>query len=615
MALGRRKALKIPDTPTVTDLDRHSVIASAARVDVAAAMWPEYRYTDEAWQREAWGFYETNGELSYTAEYIGAAMSLVRFYIRRVDENGVPQGEVDDEPEVAAIADTMLGGPAKRSQVLAALSVGLTVAGSCYLIGRAARPGFGDEWTVVAAHFVRMYAGVVTVDFGNGQWVDLDPRRDIVIKVWRQSRQRPLLAQAPTRALLPTFALLQKLRMFMMSEVNSRIAAGGGVWFLPDELTFPGDADNNIPPGTPGFAQMVYESLESNIEGMGTAAAVGPVIGTGPIEVIERIPDPKRFDIPLSEHAMDYRKELIQDVARGMNVPTDIVEGVRQTNHWSAWWSTEEFTTKTVGADAVLLCDAFNTGYLYGALKKAGKDPARYSMWFDLAPLHNTADKFTDTLNLFRENAVNLETLLASANYTMVNAPNEKERLQKQLWTIVERDPTLLQSDGVREFLGLDIEGFVPELTTPPPPPPAPDRVPEDRAVGTKPATPQTGQLIDDLEASLVHSSPVLPVANAVVLAALAVAGRKLRSSRNEFRTMYKDVDPTIIHTKIKVTSADQENDLLDSAAFVTASASLEPVDAEHLVPELKNYIKGLFRANIPHSPELLDAFLKGRPQ
>lgn len=607
MAFSRRsKELVIPP---VSGNEPPSLIASAARVDVAAARWPQYRYTDEGWQREAWGMYETNGELSYTAAYIGAAQSLVRFYIRHVDENGVPQGEVDDDPVIAKIAAEAFGGVAKMTQVVRALSVGLTVAGDTYLIGRAARVGFGDAWTVVAAHFVRPYGGKVQVDFGNGQFTTLNPNRDIIIRIWRQSAQRPLMSDAPTRALLPTFVLLQKLRMFMMSEVNSRIASGGGVWFLPDELTYPGDQDANIPPGAPGFAQQIYESLISNINGDGTAAAVGPTIGTGPIDVIERIPDPKRFDIPLSDNAMGYRKELIDDIARGMNVPSSVIEGQQEQNHWSSWWSTEEFTTKTIAPDSALLADAFNE-YLYGQLKAQGKDPARYTWWFDLAPLHNTADKFTDTLNLYRENAVSLETLLQSANYTLANAPTKKEMLQLRLWTIVERDPTLLQSEGVREFLGLEIEGFVPELVAPPPPPPVPDRVPEDRQVGTKPAPDTSAELVDDLEASLVHSAPELYVAHSVVVAALAVAGRRLRTTRSEFRGLFKDTNPALLHTKIRVSSEAQAEDLIASAAFESAEDCLAPLNASHLLPGLRTYTKGLLLSGISHTPELLNAFL-----
>jgi hypothetical protein len=610
MALGRKKPLIIPPPPV--DAPK-SVIASAARIDVAAAQWPQYRYTDEAWQREAWGFYETNGELSYTASYIGAAQSLVRFYARHVDENGVPQEEVTDDPDVAAFTSTMLGGPTMRGQIIRAISVGLTVAGACYLIGRAARVGHHDAWTVVATQFVRMYGGRVQVDFGMGQWESVDPNRDVVVKIWRANEQRPLLAQAPTRALLPSFALLQKLRMFMMSEVNSRIAAGGGLMFMPQELQFPGDADNNIPPGVQGVSQLVWEAAASNVEGHGTAAAIAPVIIEGPIDVIERIPKPIRFDIPLSDNAMAYREELIEDVARGMNVPSTIIEGAQEQNHWSSWWGTEEFTTKTIAPDSALIADALNRSIFYSYLMNKKKDPARFTLWYDLAPLHNTADKFTDTLNLYREGAVNLETLLASANYTLANAPDKKEFVVRQLWEVVKRDPNLLQSQGLREYLDIEIDDFAPELDAlGPPPPPVPGRVPEARQVGTEPGASGNIELVDDLSASLVHTSPVLPVANAVVLAALAVAGRKLRSSRNEFRGMFKDHDPELLHTKIIVKSEGEAEELLAGAAFSTARQSLAPLgqDTEKLYQDLRRYTKGLLLSRVPHTPELLNAYL-----
>lgn len=605
MAFGKKtQAVDIPDVP--------SVIASAARITVQSASWPLYRYTDEAWQTEAWGFYETNGELSYTADYIGAAQSLVRYYIRHVDENGVPQAEVKDDPVIAKLGAEMLGGPIQATQVRGALGIALTVAGDCYLIAQAATDVLPDTWTVVASRFVRFPgAGKVSVDFGNGKFVSINPQRSLVMRVWRQSAQRPLLARASTRALLGDFDLLQKLRLFMRSELNSRIASGPGVQFMPSELTYPGDADNNIPAGAAGAAQQMYESWASNIEGLGTAAAVGPTILEGPIDVIERIPQPHQFVIPLSERSMDYRRELIQTIARGMNVPSDVVEGMRNANHWQSWWATEEFTTKTVAPDSALICDALNKGWLQAALKAKGKDPARYTVWYDLAPLHNSADKFTDTLNLYREGAVSLETLLKSANYTLADAPENKELLQRKLWTIVERDPSLLQSEGVREFLGLEIEGFVPELATPPPAPPTPETTPDDRAVGTKPQS-QNIELVDDLRAALVHESSAVPVAHAVVLAALAVCGRRLRSSRNEFRGIYKDHDPTLMHTKIKVRDLDAAETLLADAALLTAKPSFDglPVDPERMVGYVHDYTRGLLVAGIPHSRELLSAYL-----
>lgn len=615
MAMLRKS--KLAEIPTPPDAPR-SMIASAARISVAEAMFPLLRFTDEAWSREAWLYYQSNGELSYTADYIGAAISLVRLTINHVDERGVMQGEVKDDPEVEALAHTMLGGPSMRAGVLRALSVGLTVAGSTYLIGRAARAGAPDEWTVVAGQFVRTSGGKVLVDFGLGQWETLNPARDIIMRVWRQSPERPLLAVSPARALLLTFAQLQKLRMFMSSELNSRIASGGGLYPLPMELNFPGDADSNIPPGAAGVAQLVYESAASNIEGYGTAAAIAPTFFEAPIDVIDKMmKEPIRFDVPLSDHAMDYRKELIADVARGMNVPSDVVEGMSNANHWQAWWATEEFATKTVAPDITLIVNALTNAWLKGALKALGKDPDRYMVWFDLAPLNNTADKFTDTLNLYREGAVSLETLLASANYNMSNAPKTKEFIQRKLWVLAERDPTLMQIEGFRKYLDVDIPDFMPPATAPDmgdleepgaPPPPVPARTPEARQVGAKPTTP----LRDDLNASLVQHPAVVPVAHTVVLAALAVAGRKLRTA--PFRAQFKDTDTSIMHTKIKVRDLDHADELLASAAFATARESFEGVaDPDEIVPKLYQYTRGLLASGVPHSQELLNAFLAGK--
>ena len=609
MPIRRKTALASPEP----EEPKKALMGSAARMPSPEAEFPLFRFTDEAWQREAWQFYETNGELSYTADYIGSAMSLIRLTINDVDERGVMLGETKD-PDMAALGDTMLGGPAKRAQVLRALSVCLTVAGTGYLIGRPG-PDKTQDWTVVASQFVRPLNDDETeVDFGLGHWETLNNKRNIIVRVWRQSPQRPLLATSPARALLLTFAQLQKLRMFMSSELNSRIATGGGLYPLPDDLSFPGDADNGIPEGAPGVAQLVWEAASSNIEGYGTAAAIAPIFFEVPRDTIPMLLDkPIRFDAPLSDHAMDYRKELIQDVARGMNVPSDVVEGMSNTNHWQAWWATEEFSTKTVAPDATLIVNALTKVIITAEAKARGKDPKRFMTWFDLAPLNNTADKFADTLSLFREHAVNLETLLASANYNMSNAPDQKEYTIRKMWTVVERDPTLLQVEGVRKLLGLDIPDLTPQLTEGnldepgAPPPPAPARGPEPREVGSKP----TPELNDDLSASLIQHPSVVLVSNAVVLAALSIAGKKLLTPA--FRGRFPDTEPHMLHTKIKVGSLDDADELL-SSAFRSAPQSLVTLDpAGTLLPQLHEYARGLLAAGLPHSLELLSAFLAGK--
>jgi hypothetical protein len=624
MAFSRTKQPIGTDVAVITEAST-ALIASATRITVAEAENPTHRYTDEAWQREAWGFYDCNGELHYAADYVGSALSLVRIMICHVDENGVRQGEVLDDPEVSAIAETMLGGPAMKSEILGNLGTSLTVAGETYLIGRSGGP-LGDQWFTVAPQYIRRWGGKVKVDFGAGVWEEINPSRDVVMRIWTPHAARPLLADSPARALLLSFNQLMKLRMFMSSELNSRIA-NGSLYPLPDDLKFPGDAANNIPAGAPGVAQLIFEAMTTNISGFGTAAAIAPIIFEAPPASIAVMKDqPIRFDAPLSDHAMDYRKELIEDVARGMNVPAGQMSStaMQGMNHWSAWWGTEEFTTKTVAPMMNRISGAFNIAYLYAALKKLGRDPKRFTVWYDLAPLSNSANQLVDTLNLYRENPelVSADEVRRAGNYNDASKPTKKDVDLRNMWEVVKRDPTLLQSEGVRKFLGLDIPDFVPALTgiepgdinePGPAPPPVPDGAPSAQPVGSKPVQKAVTDKDSNLIASMVASpSPLVATAHAVVLAALAVAGRKLRTP--PYRIMFRDVPPAIMHTRIKVNDREHADNLLASA-WATAEDSFDDlsVDTSKVLPLLHDYTASLLVNEVEHSRGLLAGFLAAR--
>lgn len=618
MAMGRKKELALVDDAP------KAVVAAATRVTVKEAQFPEYTYTDEAWQREAWAFYDTNGELHFASEYVGSACQMVRIYIRHVDEHGEPQGEVVDDPEVSAIASSMLGGPTQKGEVLNALGTSLTVAGETYLIERSGRSAGRDEWVCVAPQYTKRYGGKVWADFGHGKWELLNPATNVIMRVWTPHKARPDLADAPARALLLTFNQLQKLRLFMSAELNSRIA-NGQLYPLPDNLKFPGDAANNIPAGAPGVAQLLFEAMTSNISGYGTAAQIAPIIFEVPPETLPfMLKEPITFSAPLSDHAMDYRKELIEDVARGMNVPAGTLSAsaMQGLNHWASWWGTEEFITKTVAPIMMRICGALTQGYLYGALVRLGRDPRRYTVWFDVAPLSNTANQVTDALNLYQANPelISADTVRRAANYNDSNKPTQLEIDRRNMWDTVKRDPTLLQIPGVRDLLGLDIPEFLipntsigQDLDAPgPPPPPAPEKE-SQRVIGRPPERRGLTEESAPLEASMVaQPSLLVATANAVVLAALAVAGRKLRTA--PYRSMFNGVDPTIMHTKIKVRDSVHADTLLASA-WATAGPSFDgmDVDTTALLPLLHDYTAGLLVNEVEHSRGLLAGYLSQR--
>lgn len=618
MALGRK-------TKELEPVKAKPIVAAAVTYNTETTQDAILTYTDESWQREAWGFYDCSGELHFAAEYVGSACALVRLYLRHVDEDGNLGKEVttDEDPEVASLASNLFGGPSQRAEVLNSLGTALTVAGETFLIGR--RNQFGlDEWVCVAPQFCRPSGKFWQVDFGRGKWERLNPDVDIVQRIWIRHKARPLLADSPTRALLLTFNQLQKLRLFMSAELNSRIA-NGQLYPLPDNLKFPGDSDNNIPPGAPGVAQLLFEAMTSNIEGYGTAAQIAPIIFEAPPEAIMAMKDkPITFNSPLSDHAMDYRKELIEDVARGMNVPAGTLSASAMTglNHWASWWGTEEFTTKTIAPMFMRICEAANKAFVYRALIELGKDPKRYTVWFDLAPLSNTANQLADALNLYNSNPelLSADTVRRAGNYNESDKPSDIEANRRNVWDVVKRDPTMFQDLAVREYLGVDIpdmgmvaEPVLDELANPgPPPPPVPDRTDPQKVIGRPPE--REARTDSAMQAALIQApSAVVSTAHAVVLAALAVAGRKLRST-TQYRSMFNDIDPAVMHTRIKVRDREHAETLLASG-WATAEASFEGTGADpnEVLPMLHNYTCAILVNEVEHSRGLMAGYLAQR--
>src|SRR5688572_32540531 len=122
--------------PVTFAAEQLSPISQAARLGNNDLLWNSYRFTNTSWQREAWRFYHCIPELHFAADYMGAACSRVRVFIEKLDDYGRPAGEVTDDNQIAAIAETLFGGPAQRAQALRAIGTNMTIAGECFVVGR-----------------------------------------------------------------------------------------------------------------------------------------------------------------------------------------------------------------------------------------------------------------------------------------------------------------------------------------------------------------------------------------------------------------------------------------------------------------------------------------------
>jgi hypothetical protein len=597
----------------VLEPEAGSLIASAVRMGLSEEAWRGYRFTDEAWQRQAWDFYDTNAQLHNAVDYIGAAASMIRIYVAEVDENGVRQGEVDDDAEVGALAEQLFGGPANKAEMLRGIAESLIVAGECFIIGKAMRGGMSDQWWVAAPGEVRKNGDVVYVNMGRAQREEINPGRDIVIRTWTPHPRRAYLADSPVRALLGLLFEMEQMSMFIRAQMNSRIA---NATILPVPSTLAVPKGDNQAVATDDIYQQLFEVITSNLEGKGTAAQVAPILWQMPLAELTAMSgvQPIRFDSPLSDQAIELRKEQQQKLAIGMNVPVEIQLGGQEMNHWSIWWAGEEFIVKTMQPLFNRIVDALTTAYLVGALKALGKDPKRFTYWYDTAPLANSANKLADALNLYNANppVVSADTVRREGGYTDADAPSTEEIATRFIKELLLRDPTLFAITAVREEIGIDIDTAVPELAPGAPPPPAPGRVPTSPEPGQQPEQPA---VTDGGDSQLIASAVPPPTAvsiaaNGLVVRALELAGKRLLTPTH--RGVFGTTPPHLLHTKILVGSSAHAETLLagawDQWEYYFAGV---PAPRKQLQPVLHSYAKGLLTNRIEHSPTLLAAMLQ----
>lgn len=598
--------------PPVLEPEAGSLIASAVRMGLSEEAWRGYRFTDEAWQRQAWDFYDTNSQLHNAVDYIGAAASMIRIFVAEVDENGVRQGEVDNDDEIGALAESLFGGPANKAEMLRGIAESLTVAGECFIIGKAKRGGMSDQWWVAAPGEVRKNGDIVYVNMGRAQREELNPGTDIVIRTWTPHPRRAFLADSPVRALLGLLYEMEQMQMFIRAQMNSRIA---NATILPVPSTLAVPKGDNQAVATDDIYQQLFEVITSNLEGKGTAAQVAPILWQMPLAELQAMSgvQPIRFDSPLSDQAIDLRKEQQQKLAIGMNVPVEIQLGGQEMNHWSIWWAGEEFIVKTMQPLFNRIVDALTTAYLKLALRKLGKNPDRYTYWYDTAPLANSANKLADALNLYNAPGgpiVSAATVRREGGYNDADAPKDEETNTRFIKEVILRDPTLFAITQIREEIGIDIDTAVPGLTdVGPPPPPVPGRVPTAPAPGQQPNQPAVTDGGELIASAVPPLSTTAIAANGLVVRALEVAGKRLLTPTH--RGVFGDTPAHLLHTKIRVGTAHHAETLLagawDQWDYYFAGTHAQRAQ---LQPTLHSYAKGLLTNSIEHNPTLLAAML-----
>lgn len=635
-----------PRLPVAETDSMHALVAAAAAIKLDSGSSMRTVVHDEDWQREAWRQLDLTGELRFAANRHAAALSQCRLYVAELDDKGHP-GEEAKEPKVQALAGTIFGGPAAKTETLRTMGLQFYVGGESYIVAEGATDPKRDVWYVVTANKIRKSPGtgfqVKRPSEHGGGWHDLDPQKDLLVRSWTPHPRDNDLADSPVRSALPILREIERLAMLTFSQIDSRLVSAG-VMAFPRGSSFPKKD------GTSGnvndLMSMMLEVAKAQLTGAGTAAGIVPIMIEIPAEA-GQAPIHLTFSTPLTAELAQKVEQAIKRLAVALDIAPEELLGLGASNHWSAWSIDETGIKLFIQPVMIRICHALTIGYLRPALEALGvADPEKYTLWFDASPLTVRPNRFEDAVALQEKGIINDAEVRKAGNFSDDSAPTKQDLARLRALEIVKLDPTLIQQKPWADLIGVPV-------SEPPPPPAPPGMGPDGQPVGPDgqpvdpaaqrdtqiqaqlglPQTPSGGASPAPAQAgrkalaaaagwgapSRVDYEPadlLLPGAEQVVLRALELAGARLLTGqgRGSRRHTYADVPKHLLHTRVHPDDREHARRLVDGAFTHTAALcghfaayGFQATDVTRL---LEGYVTELLVRGFAHEPHLLRATL-----
>ncbi|HWF25161.1 MAG TPA: hypothetical protein VG275_06930 [Solirubrobacteraceae bacterium] len=568
-----------------------AMVSSAARLDVSDSQEAKVqRMLRQGWQSDAWNYRDAIGELRYAVNFLANCSARMRIFPACYPEGGesdlpVALEEVPGIPEqvisTCAQAIQDLGnGRMAISGMMHGVSTNKSVAGEFYLLGRTDPQTSEERWSVRSVDELVVYDDVwhlreIPDDRQNGiiPWIKLEPELTVISRCWTPHPRFQLLADSPFKAMLDDCESLTILRRMIRATGRSRLASRG-LLLVPDELSLKLPLDDDSDPEADPFMAALSQAMMAPMANEGTADGVVPIVIRGPADALEKmrlLEMAQSFD----ERASKTREEMLGVLATTFDLPKEVILGIVDLNHWSAWQVDDNTFRHHVEPHVIGCCDDLSGAYFRPYLLAAGIEEQwvnRLVLWYDPTELVTHPDRAADAQKLYDAMALSGKSLRAATGFTEEDAPTVQELEMRRVMDIralplnllmeyaSRADPSLVvppmtgppQLPGIRPGGGVDV-GAAPGTTAGPglpagPPAPAGDSPPAAPALapGPPPAerpepkppaitaagSPSSAARLSRRLAAIDSDlrARLQTAANAAMLRALERAGAKLRT-------------------------------------------------------------------------------------
>lgn len=578
-------------------------VLTAAGEKVTKAQIESYRRLIQPWQARAFAYYDLLGEIKFASQFYSRSIANLRLFIAKTDDQGESE-EVEDEPDIQAYLERIRDPGGGRSSLLASYGRLMFLTGECMLFVSENEDTGEEQWEMlstdelktVQGSYVRLKAPSLMQQqyqvADDDEYEAVSPQA-VAYRLWRRHPRYSALADSTMQGVLEICEELVLLTQAVRARARSRLA-GSGILFISEDFgTPPLEPAPDEDPEEDVFLEALTEAMTAPLLDEGTASAVVPLVVRGSTEAIKdgvkhvQIIDPTQL-----YPETGLRAECIKRIAMGLDLPPEILLGVTDANHWSAWVVQEETWKAHLQPIAQQLVDDLTSAYLRPALRAAGVNNWQdYCIDYDAAEIINHPDRTKDAKDLYEARAIGKTALRDAAGFEDDDAPTEEE-LNEMLGVAI-RDASLAVY-GIPAIRGLgglepapgEIEqgksatnpGGITQAPTSaeaakgPPPNPA-------EAKGQAPAPPVNSQ-VGSMNGEAL-TAKILGAADLAMHRAREQAGNRLRSLAKRDDECLKLLDgvragqvaPTLGVERVRALRAPHELQLVEGAASLLADA------------------------------------------
>lgn len=602
------------------------------------------------WQVEAYRHVNICGEARYAATLFAAMAGRAELGVSEPQALRNKAAWIKDGPEVEALAE-LCPTVRERTRLIRDYMMHRTIAGECYLIARKrvdTDPGYVDPpeidqmdlfdpafnegdlpdpnspiWEIVAVTEIQKVGDTWKVRHDNGNYLELS-EDDPVIRLWNPDPQDRREAWSPFRSLLPTLAEIEWLTKHIFTQVRSRLMSAG-VWFLPDNLTFPPPPSSAIEGGAEAIAQLneaeqFMLSLAASSMDMldGGDVSMPSIVMADPI-ALAAIDQRKliQFWSEIDDKAMVLRSDAVRRFALGMDMPPEQILGssglavsnsggsAGSVNHWGVWANEEQ----TISAHIEPALDDFTAALTDGYLRLAVENTDKV-LAYDTAALRMRPDRSKEALEWYDRGVLKAEVALRETGFDPANDRMDPEEHKTWLLNrLVSGSPSPEQMQAAFYLLtgkDLPVETF-----------PAPVSGNRDEPKGiagpNQPPSlgdhPYEGPPREQNDHTDAPFSAQVASAEVLVLRALEKAGNVLLNSGKRGRDKDRSTPAHMAH----VLSTPAEVPEFDFSLASTVYGDLPAAQRAEKERQLAQVCRDLYATGTPYTREVLVAALRGK--